>query len=214
MLITSLITKGFFLRRVVFSLFFVMNLVLWGESSSGAVPFSTLIALLALWFGVSVPLTFVGAYFGFRKRVSGYIIRIFVLCFVNNALNFPLYIAVIGASSAYQSNSTSNTRSVNLHATYSRHCYGRRSAVRLHLHTAVLYTKFAVVKSDVLHVWISLSRISHTYHHLLGDNNLALLFPSMRGRLSLVVAIVFDLGLHSRLFVHILLPLLCHKTLD
>lgn len=55
---------------VVFSLFFVMNLVLWGESSSGAVPFSTLIALLALWFGVSVPLTFVGAYFGFRKRVS------------------------------------------------------------------------------------------------------------------------------------------------
>lgn len=47
-----------------------MNLVLWGEGSSGAVPFSTLIALLALWFGVSVPLTFVGAYFGFRKRVS------------------------------------------------------------------------------------------------------------------------------------------------
>lgn len=60
----------FFLYRLVFGLFFVMNLVLWGEGSSGAVPFSTLIALLALWFGVSVPLTFVGAYFGFRKRVS------------------------------------------------------------------------------------------------------------------------------------------------
>jgi len=60
----------FFIFSVVFSLFFVMNLVLWGESSSGAVPFSTLVALLALWFGVSVPLTFVGAYFGFRKRVS------------------------------------------------------------------------------------------------------------------------------------------------
>lgn len=55
---------------IVFGLFFVMNLVLWGEGSSGAVPFSTLIALLALWFGVSVPLTFVGAYFGFRKRVG------------------------------------------------------------------------------------------------------------------------------------------------
>lgn len=49
-----------------------MNLVLWGEESSGAVPFSTLVALLALWFCVSVPLTFVGAYFGFRKRVSFY----------------------------------------------------------------------------------------------------------------------------------------------
>lgn len=47
-----------------------MNLILWSEGSSGAVPFSTLVALLALWFGVSVPLTFIGAYFGFRKRVS------------------------------------------------------------------------------------------------------------------------------------------------
>lgn len=56
-------------NRIVFSLFFVMNLVLWHKGSSGAVPFSTLLALLALWFGVSVPLTFVGAYFGFRKRV-------------------------------------------------------------------------------------------------------------------------------------------------
>ena len=45
-----------------------MNLVLWYEASSAAIPFFTLVALLALWFGVSVPLTFVGAFFGFRKR--------------------------------------------------------------------------------------------------------------------------------------------------
>ncbi|XP_059617869.1 transmembrane 9 superfamily member 2 [Phlebotomus argentipes] len=62
-LLTSMLSPG-----LVFGLFFVMNLVLWGKGSSGAVPFSTLLALLALWFGVSVPLTFVGAYFGFRKR--------------------------------------------------------------------------------------------------------------------------------------------------
>lgn len=55
--------------RLVFGLFFVMNLVLWSKESSGAVPFSTLVALLALWFCVSVPLTFVGAFLGFRKRV-------------------------------------------------------------------------------------------------------------------------------------------------
>lgn len=61
--------------RIVFGLFFVMNLVLWGEGSSGAVPFSTLVALLALWFGVSVPLTFVGAYFGFRKRAIEHPVR-------------------------------------------------------------------------------------------------------------------------------------------
>ncbi|XP_059484241.1 transmembrane 9 superfamily member 2 [Neocloeon triangulifer] len=62
-LLTSMLSPG-----VVFSLFFVLNLVLWGEGSSAAVPFTTLIAILALWFGVSVPLTFVGAFLGFRKR--------------------------------------------------------------------------------------------------------------------------------------------------
>lgn len=69
-ILTSMVCPG-----VVFSLFFVMNLVLWGEGSSGAVPFSTLVALLALWFGVSVPLTFVGAYFGFRKRALEHPVR-------------------------------------------------------------------------------------------------------------------------------------------
>ncbi|CAB3370295.1 transmembrane 9 superfamily member 2 [Cloeon dipterum] len=62
-MLTSMLSPG-----VVFSLFFVLNLILWGEGSSAAVPFTTLIAILALWFGVSVPLTFVGAFLGFRKR--------------------------------------------------------------------------------------------------------------------------------------------------
>ena len=47
-----------------------MNLILWVEGSSAAIPFGTLVAILALWFGISVPLTFVGAYFGFKKPVS------------------------------------------------------------------------------------------------------------------------------------------------
>lgn len=59
----------FYFHSVVFCLFFVMNLVLWAKESSAAIPFSTLLALLVLWFCVSVPLTFVGALFGFRKRV-------------------------------------------------------------------------------------------------------------------------------------------------
>lgn len=62
-LLTALLCPG-----VVFSLFFIMNIILEIKGSSAAVPFSTLIALLALWFCVSLPLTFVGSYFGFRKR--------------------------------------------------------------------------------------------------------------------------------------------------
>lgn len=65
---SNVLLTATFSPGIVFGLFFVMNLVLWHEESSGAVPFSTLVAILALWFGVSVPLTFVGAYFGFRKR--------------------------------------------------------------------------------------------------------------------------------------------------
>lgn len=57
---------------LIFGAFFLLNLVLWGKGSSAAVPFGTLVAILALWFCVTVPLTFVGAYFGFKKTVSGY----------------------------------------------------------------------------------------------------------------------------------------------
>ena len=52
---------------VVFSVCFVLNFFVWHAGSSGAIPFGTLFALLFLWFGISVPLCFVGSYFGFRK---------------------------------------------------------------------------------------------------------------------------------------------------
>nr|KAG5685970.1 hypothetical protein BaRGS_017409 [Batillaria attramentaria] len=65
---SNVLMTAFLVPGVVFAIFFVLNLVLWIKGSSAAVPFSTLIALLALWFGISVPLTFVGAYFGFRRR--------------------------------------------------------------------------------------------------------------------------------------------------
>ncbi|XP_045031762.1 transmembrane 9 superfamily member 2 isoform X1 [Daphnia magna] len=62
-LLTSMLCPG-----IVFGVFFVLNLVLWSKGSSGAISFGILAVLLALWFGISVPLTFVGAFFGFRKR--------------------------------------------------------------------------------------------------------------------------------------------------
>lgn len=65
---SNVIFTAFLCPGIVFGLFFILNLVLWIEGSSAAIPFTTLLALLALWFGISVPLTFVGAYFGFKKR--------------------------------------------------------------------------------------------------------------------------------------------------
>ncbi|KAL6603074.1 hypothetical protein ACP70R_043435 [Stipagrostis hirtigluma subsp. patula] len=52
---------------VVFIIFFVLNALLRGEKSSGAVPSTTMFALVLLWFGISVPLVFIGSYLGFKK---------------------------------------------------------------------------------------------------------------------------------------------------
>ncbi|KAL3533073.1 hypothetical protein ACH5RR_006594 [Cinchona calisaya] len=58
---------SFMFPGIVFVIFFVLNALIWGEKSSGAVPFGTMFALVVLWFGISVPLVFVGSYVGFKK---------------------------------------------------------------------------------------------------------------------------------------------------
>ncbi|ERN19807.1 hypothetical protein AMTRI_Chr05g61130 [Amborella trichopoda] len=58
---------AFMFPAICFSIFFVLNALIWGEKSSGAVPFGTMFALVFLWFGISVPLVFVGSYLGFKK---------------------------------------------------------------------------------------------------------------------------------------------------
>ena len=62
---TSLLYPG-----VVFGTCFFLNFFIWGQKSSGAVPFTTMIAILCMWMGVSLPLVFTGYYFGYRKRLN------------------------------------------------------------------------------------------------------------------------------------------------
>nr|GMD24311.1 transmembrane 9 superfamily member 9 [Ipomoea batatas] len=50
---------AFMFPGVFFAIFFVLNALIWGEKSSGAVPFGTMFALVLLWFGIAVPLVFV-----------------------------------------------------------------------------------------------------------------------------------------------------------
>uniref|UniRef100_A0A0C9S7R3 Transmembrane 9 superfamily member n=1 Tax=Wollemia nobilis TaxID=56998 RepID=A0A0C9S7R3_9CONI len=64
---THTLKTAFTFPGIVFAIFFVLNALIWGEKSSGAVPFGTMFALVFLWFGISVPLVFVGSYFGFKK---------------------------------------------------------------------------------------------------------------------------------------------------
>ena len=45
-----------------------LNFFVWGVHSSGAIPFLSLLQLLSMWICVSLPLLFLGFFFGFRKR--------------------------------------------------------------------------------------------------------------------------------------------------
>ena len=56
------------LTGVIFGVSFILNFFIWGKKSSGAVPFTTMIAILLLWFGISVPLVFLGYYHGQKKQ--------------------------------------------------------------------------------------------------------------------------------------------------
>merc|ERR1719215_2551967 len=64
--LTTLMTACFY-PGLMFTVFFVLNLLIWGQKSSGAVPFTTMFALLVLWFGISMPLVYLGSYQGFKK---------------------------------------------------------------------------------------------------------------------------------------------------
>ncbi len=56
-----------FVPGIVFATFFLLNLFVWAKGSSGAVPFSTMLAIIAIWFVISVPLSVAGAWYGFKQ---------------------------------------------------------------------------------------------------------------------------------------------------
>ena len=58
-----------------FSFFFILDMIAWAYGSSDAVPFTTIIVLLVLWFGISTPLVFVGAYFGYKTDAIEYPVK-------------------------------------------------------------------------------------------------------------------------------------------
>ena len=64
---------------IVFVTFFLLNLFLWARQSSGAVPFTTMLVVLGIWFVISVPLSFAGSWLGFRHPVSS-VSRTIYLC--------------------------------------------------------------------------------------------------------------------------------------
>ncbi|EFX03222.1 multispanning membrane protein [Grosmannia clavigera kw1407] len=61
-LVTAILFPG-----LLFSAVFVLNLFVWAQASSTAIPFGTLIGILLLWVGIQVPLVYVGSWYGYVR---------------------------------------------------------------------------------------------------------------------------------------------------
>jgi len=62
-LLTALLFPG-----ICFAVFFFLNILEWLYGSTSAVPIEEILIIVCLWFGVSVPLVFIGAYYGYQKE--------------------------------------------------------------------------------------------------------------------------------------------------
>ncbi|WFD32095.1 hypothetical protein MSPP1_003137 [Malassezia sp. CBS 17886] len=71
MLLTALLFPS-----VIFGAMCLLNMFLVLNKSAGAVPFGTLLALLALWFLINVPLSFLGSYVGLRSGAFSHPVRV------------------------------------------------------------------------------------------------------------------------------------------
>ncbi|EDV25778.1 uncharacterized protein TRIADDRAFT_24110 [Trichoplax adhaerens] len=65
---TMTLMTFFLLPVVVVAIFFLLNIFVWAGQSSAAIPFGTFVAVMALWIGISMPMTFIGAFLGFKKK--------------------------------------------------------------------------------------------------------------------------------------------------
>ncbi|KAF9268906.1 Nonaspanin [Marasmius fiardii PR-910] len=60
----------------IFIVVFILNFFLIMAGSSGAVPFGTLLLIILMWFGVSAPLSAVGAYYGTKHGAVRHPVRV------------------------------------------------------------------------------------------------------------------------------------------
>ncbi|KAF1924846.1 uncharacterized protein M421DRAFT_95179 [Didymella exigua CBS 183.55] len=63
----NVVITAAFVPGLLFATVFILNLFVWIQASSTALPFGTLIALVLLWLFVQLPLVYVGSWFGFER---------------------------------------------------------------------------------------------------------------------------------------------------
>ncbi|KAF2284717.1 hypothetical protein GH714_029561 [Hevea brasiliensis] len=86
-----------FFPGIAFVILTVLNFILWGSKSTGAIPISLYFVLLALWFCISVPLTLLGGFFGTRAEAIEYPVRTNQIPREIPARKYPSWLLVLGA---------------------------------------------------------------------------------------------------------------------
>jgi transmembrane 9 superfamily protein 2/4 len=61
----NVVVTGTLIPGLIFATVFVLNFFVWAQASSTAIPFSTLLALTALWLLIQLPLVYIGSWYGF-----------------------------------------------------------------------------------------------------------------------------------------------------
>ncbi|KNA15496.1 hypothetical protein SOVF_097760 [Spinacia oleracea] len=86
-----------FFPGVVFVILTMLNFLLWGSKSTGAIPISLYFILLSLWFCISVPLTLFGGFLGTRAEPIQFPVRTNQIPREIPARKYPSWLLVLGA---------------------------------------------------------------------------------------------------------------------
>ncbi|KAJ3694626.1 hypothetical protein LUZ60_000003 [Juncus effusus] len=86
-----------FFPGVVFLVLTVLNFVLWGNKSTGALPISLFFTLFSLWFCISVPLTLIGGFIGTRAEGIEFPVRTNQIPREIPERKYPSWILILGS---------------------------------------------------------------------------------------------------------------------
>lgn len=86
-----------FFPGITFFILTVLNFILWGSSSTGAIPISLYFILFSLWFCISVPLTLFGGLLGTRAEAIQYPVRTNQIPREIPKGKYPSWLLVLGA---------------------------------------------------------------------------------------------------------------------
>lgn len=86
-----------FFPGIVFVILTILNFILWGSKSTGAIPISLYFILISLWFCISVPLTLLGGFIGTQAEPIKFPVRTNQIPREIPARKYPSWLLVLGS---------------------------------------------------------------------------------------------------------------------